>query len=71
MKVYHLPYPVVSHPVVIGKLLYAAFCNRISNFSSVLCFLWNGVGIDSIMLLGVSSLLVKCAVSSVLGNSSL
>ena len=38
MKVYHLPYPVISHPVVIGKLLYVAFCSRISNFSLVLCF---------------------------------
>ena len=35
---YHLPYPVISHPAVTGKLLYVAFCNRIFNFSLVLCF---------------------------------
>ena len=39
MKVYHLPYPVISHSVVIGKLLYVAFCNRISNLSVVLFFM--------------------------------
>ena len=57
MKVYHLPYPIISHPVVTGKLLYIAFCNRIFNFSLVLCFLmeWRR-GRQDIMLLRVSSL---------------
>ena len=73
MKVYHLPYPVISHPVVIGKLLYEAFCNRIFNFSLVLCFLWNGVGVDRVLCsLGYRLCsVVKCVVSSVIGNSSL
>ena len=48
MKVNHLPYPVISHPVVIGKFLYVGFCNCKINFSFVLCFLWNGVGVDRI-----------------------
>ena len=57
MKVYHLPYPVISHPVVIGKLLYVAFCNRIFSFSLVLCLFmeWRR-GRQGIMLLGVSPL---------------
>ena len=53
--------------------LYVAFCNRIFNFSLVLCLLWNGV--EVVRLLCSSGYrpcsIVKCVVSSVLGNSSL
>ena len=35
--------------VVIGKMLYVAFCNRRFDFSLVLCFLWNGVGVVRIL----------------------
>ena len=73
MKVYHLSYPVISHPVVIGKLLYVAFCIRIFNFSLVLCFSWNGVGVDRVSCSSGYRLcsVVKCVVGSVLVNSSL
>ena len=71
MKAYHFPYPIISHPVVIGKLLCVAFCNRILNFSYV--FLWNGFGVDSILCSSGYRLcsVVMCIVSSVLGNLSL
>ena len=73
MKIYHLPYSFISHPAVIGKLLYVAFCNRIFNFSLVLYFLWNGVGVDRVLCSSGYRLrsVVKYIVSSVLGNSSL
>ena len=53
--------------------LYVAFCNRIFNFSLVLCLLWNGVGVVSLLCSSGYRLcsIVKCVVSSVLGNSSL
>ena len=59
--------------VVIGKLLYIAFSNRIFNFSLVLCFSWNGVGVVRILCsLGYHlRSVVKSIVNSVLGNSSL
>ena len=53
--------------------LYVAFCNRIFNFSLVLCLLWNGVGVVRVVCSPGYRLcsVVKCVVSSVLGNSSL
>ena len=51
--------------------LYVAFCNRIFNFSLVLCLLWNGVGVVRVLCSPGYRLcsVVKCVVSSVLGNS--
>ena len=53
--------------------LYVAFCNRIFNFSLVLCLLWNGVGVVRLLCSSGYRLcsVIKCVVSSVLGNSSL
>ena len=53
--------------------LYVAFCNRIFDFSSVLCLLWNGVEVVRLLCSSGYRLcsIVKCVVSSVLGNSSL
>ena len=50
-----------------------AFCNRIFNFSLVLCLLWNGIGVVRILCSLGHHLcsVVKCVLSSVLGNSSL
>ena len=73
MKVYHLPYSVISHPVVIGKLWYVTFCDRIFDFSLVLCFFmeWRR-GRQDICASGYRLCsVVKCVVSSVVGNSSL
>ena len=59
--------------VVIGKLLYVAFCNRRFNFSLVLCLFteWRR-GSQVLCSPGYRlSSQAKCIVSSALGNSSL
>ena len=59
--------------LVIGKLVVCSFRNRIFNFSLILCLLWNGVGVVRVLCSSRYRLcsVVKCVVSSALGNSSL